>query len=58
MLVWQITGDGEATPFEGAALIATFVILATVAWFRALADPARTTGVRIRLNVAANLTFT
>ena len=33
ILVWQITGDGEATPFEGAALIATFVILATVAWF-------------------------
>ena len=34
ILVWQITGDGEATPFEGAALIATFVILATVAWFQ------------------------
>jgi Ca2+:H+ antiporter len=33
ILVWQITGDGEATPFEGTALIATFVILATVAWF-------------------------
>jgi len=33
VLVWQITGDGEATPFEGAALVATFVILATVAWF-------------------------
>ena len=33
VLVWQITGDGEATPFEGSALIATFVILATVAWF-------------------------
>src|SRR5207245_5336424 len=31
ILVWQITGDGEATPFEGEALIATFVILATVA---------------------------
>jgi Ca2+:H+ antiporter len=31
ILVWQITGDGEATPFEGAALMATFVILATVA---------------------------
>ena len=31
LIVWQITGDGEATPFEGAALIATFVILATVA---------------------------
>lgn len=33
VIVWQITGDGEATPFEGAALIATFVILATVAAF-------------------------
>jgi Ca2+:H+ antiporter len=33
ILVWQITGDGEATPFEGAALVATFVILATVAAF-------------------------
>jgi Ca2+:H+ antiporter len=33
ILVWQITGDGEATPFEGVALIATFVALATVAAF-------------------------
>jgi Ca2+:H+ antiporter len=33
ILIWQITGDGEATPFEGAALIATFVALATVAAF-------------------------
>jgi Ca2+:H+ antiporter len=33
VLVWQITGDGEATQFEGAALVATFVILATVAAF-------------------------
>ncbi len=31
--VWQVTGDGEATRFEGAALVATFVILATVASF-------------------------
>jgi Ca2+:H+ antiporter len=31
ILVWQITGDGEATVFEGAALVATFVVLATVA---------------------------
>jgi Ca2+:H+ antiporter len=31
VIVWQITGDGEATAFEGAALVATFVILATVA---------------------------
>jgi Ca2+:H+ antiporter len=35
VIVWQITGDGEATVFEGAALIATFVILATVAAFEA-----------------------
>ena len=33
VLVWQITGDGEAMPFEGAALVAAFVILATVAAF-------------------------
>jgi hypothetical protein len=28
-----VTGDGEATGFEGAALIAAYVILATVAAF-------------------------
>ncbi len=33
LIVWQITGDGEATAFEGVALIATYVILATVAAF-------------------------
>ena len=33
VIVWQITGDGEATVFEGTALIATFLILATVAAF-------------------------
>lgn len=33
VIVWQITGDGEATVFEGAALVASFVILATVAAF-------------------------
>jgi Ca2+/H+ antiporter len=33
VIIWQITGDGEATPFEGSALIAAFVILATVAAF-------------------------
>jgi Ca2+:H+ antiporter len=33
VIVWQITTDGEATPFEGAALIAAFVILAIVTWF-------------------------
>ncbi len=35
VIVWQITGDGEGTIFEGAALVATFVILATVAAFEA-----------------------
>ena len=33
VLVWQITNDGWGTPFEGAALIAAFVVLATVAAF-------------------------
>ncbi len=33
VIVWQITGDGEASMFEGAALMAAFVILATVAAF-------------------------
>ena len=33
VIVWQITGDGEATLFEGVALIAAYVILATVASF-------------------------
>jgi Ca2+:H+ antiporter len=31
--VWQITGDGEARPFEGVALIALYVLVATFAWF-------------------------
>ena len=33
VIIWQISGDGEATVFEGAALVAAFVILATVASF-------------------------
>lgn len=33
ILVWQITGDGEATIFEGFALIAAFVVIATFAAF-------------------------
>ena len=33
IIVWQISGDGEGTAFEGAALVAAFVILATVAAF-------------------------
>jgi Ca2+:H+ antiporter len=35
VIIWQVTGDGEATVFEGTALIAAFVILATVAAFEA-----------------------
>jgi Ca2+:H+ antiporter len=31
--VWQVTGDGEALAFEGLALIALYVILATVTVF-------------------------
>ena len=31
--MWQVTGDGEALIFEGAALVATYVILATLMWF-------------------------
>lgn len=34
ILVWQVTGDGEAPAWEGAALVAAFVILATVAAFQ------------------------
>jgi len=33
VIIWQVTGDGEATGFEGAALIAAYIILATVAAF-------------------------
>jgi Ca2+:H+ antiporter len=33
VIIWQITSDGEATVFEGTALIAAYVILGTVAWF-------------------------
>ncbi|HTW11712.1 MAG TPA: hypothetical protein VME01_03130 [Solirubrobacteraceae bacterium] len=34
VLIWQITGDGEATPFEGAALIALFIVLATISAYQ------------------------
>jgi Ca2+:H+ antiporter len=33
LVIWQITGDGEASAFEGWALVGTFVILATVAFY-------------------------
>jgi Ca2+:H+ antiporter len=34
VLVWQITGDGEATPFEGVALIAAYLVIAVLAAFK------------------------
>ena len=33
LAVWQITGDGEAYAYEGMALIAIYVILATVTFY-------------------------
>src|SRR3954447_7435534 len=33
LALWQVTGDGEATMFEGVALVALYVILAVVAWY-------------------------
>jgi Ca2+:H+ antiporter len=33
LAIWQITGDGKAATYEGLALVATYAILATVAWF-------------------------
>lgn len=33
LAIWQITGDGEATVFEGWALVGLYVILATIVWF-------------------------
>jgi Ca2+:H+ antiporter len=33
LVVWQITGDGEAGLFEGLALIALYVILGTIAFY-------------------------
>jgi Ca2+:H+ antiporter len=31
--MWQITGDGEAIVFEGAALVGMYLVLATLMWF-------------------------
>ena len=31
--IWQITGDGEARDYEGAALVALFLIIAAVAFY-------------------------
>ena len=33
LAVWQITGDGEATAYEGLALVALYGVLATIVWF-------------------------
>ncbi len=33
LALWQITSDGEATRFEGVALIAFYVILGVAAWY-------------------------
>ena len=33
LLVWQVTGDGEAAEFEGWALIAVYVIVGVVALY-------------------------
>jgi len=33
LAMWQITGDGEALLFEGAALVGLYLILATLMWF-------------------------
>jgi Ca2+:H+ antiporter len=33
LAMWQITGDGEAYAYEGLALVAIYVILATVTFY-------------------------
>ena len=33
LLVWQVTGDGEAAEFEGWALVAVYVIVAVIALY-------------------------
>jgi Ca2+:H+ antiporter len=33
LAIWQITGDGEAPGYEGLALVATYAVVASVAWF-------------------------
>ncbi len=33
IVIWQITGDGEAAAYEGFALVALYATLATVMWF-------------------------
>jgi Ca2+:H+ antiporter len=33
VIIWQVTGDGEATYFEGVSLVGAFVVLAALAWY-------------------------
>ena len=33
LALWQFTGDGEATMFEGVALISLYVILAVATFY-------------------------
>jgi Ca2+:H+ antiporter len=33
LAIWQITGDGEAAGYEGFALVATYGVVATIAWY-------------------------
>jgi Ca2+:H+ antiporter len=33
LAIWQITGDSEALPFEGWALVVLYLIVAVIAWF-------------------------
>ena len=33
LAIWQITGDGEALRFEGAALVGIYAVLATVTFY-------------------------
>ena len=33
LAVWQVSGDGEASEFEGWALVATYLVLATITFF-------------------------
>jgi Ca2+:H+ antiporter len=33
LAIWQVTGDGEASGYEGWALVATYAILGTIVWF-------------------------
>ena len=34
LLIWQVTGDGEAAEFEGWALVAVYVILGAITLYQ------------------------